>query len=438
MPAAAQEGTGGKAPDPYENLQDWLTPRSAARWIPTASVGFDALLHTYPLAMTDTTETISEAFAAVGLEGRSGRVGPHRWRLQAGFSFGNELFRENLKAQWKYLDERRVTRWRLDGDLAGRQYQEDTGYSLASNNLEGRLTARAVPWVTQDHLLELRLDTGLMEYSNPSALEVRHRDAGAGVQYGSRLLAATPWRVAYRFAGRAYPDSAVIDRHTHSLEGDLEWRDPAGLTLHLYHATRRRLIRDEGLKPSAWMHWSDVSAQMPAGVGDVYLDVQSEIWRYDEESAVYLDSWQLDGVLGYRWGDLMRAGWRLGLAVENLAAGDSPETYTQLGLRGGVESYGTDLNGSLQVEYGRRHYHQTGGWDLLNDFSNDGSTGDLEFTYSDFHYFEIWLMGGWTISKNLRLDLMASYEPESHTEQDDDVSLGYASVRLVWHPRSWP
>lgn len=437
-PAAAQEGTGETAPDPLDDFQDWLAPRSETRWTPTVSAGFDALLHTYPLATTDTTETISESFAAVGLEGRSGRSGSRRWRLLGEFSVGSELFRESLEAQWRYLDRRRIARWRLDADFEGRQYREGTGYSLSSDHLEGDLTARAVPWVTGDHLLEMRLDAGFMDYSAPSALEVSHREGGAGLQYGSRLLAEIPWRVGYRYTGRAYPDSARIDRRTHSMEGDLEWRGLDGQVLRLYHSSRRRLIRDEEVKPSAWMHWSDLSAQVPAGTGDVYLDLQSEIWDYDEDSTVYLDSWRLDGVLGFRWGDLMRAGWRLGLAAEHLAAGDSPETYTQLGMRGGVESYGASLNGSIQVEYGRRHYHQGGGVDGQGGYGGDAGFEDLDLTYSDFHYFEIWLMGGWNISETLRLDVMASYEPESHTEQDDDVSLGYASLRLVWRPSSRP
>ncbi len=433
MPAAAQEGTGESTPDPLEAFANSLAPRNDVRWAPSFSAGFDALLHTYPLATTDTTETISESFVAASLEGRSGRSGPHRWRLRGELSAGSELFRQELSGQWKYRDPREVTRWWVDADLRGRQYRAGTEYSLSSDNLEGDLAARFTPWAGDDHQVELRADGGFLEYGTPSSLEVSHRERGLGVQLGSRLLADSPWRVGYRFMRRAYPDSAGIDRATHSLEGDLELQDLEGRTLRLYHRTSRREIRNEDLKPSAWTHWSDLAAKVPAGVGSVYLDLQSEVWSYDEESAVYLDSWLLDGVLGYQWGDLMSAGWRLGLAAEHLAAGDSPETYTQLGLRAGLESYGASLNGSVQVEYGRRIYAQENQQEAWPAFPGD-DFADLDLTYSDFQYFEIWVMGGWNIHPRLRLDIMASYEPESHTETEDDTSLGYASLRLVYSP----
>ena len=36
--------------------------------------------------------------------------------------------------------------------------------------------------------------------------------------------------------------------------------------------------------------------------------------------------------------------------------------------------------------------------------------------------------------RHFSLDVMANYEPERHTEQQDDSALGFASVRLVWKP----
>jgi len=54
--------------------------------------------------------------------------------------------------------------------------------------------------------------------------------------------------------------------------------------------------------------------------------------------------------------------------------------------------------------------------------------------YSDFNYWKIWIMANWSINKNFSLDLLANYEPENHTENSDDSSLGFGSLRLVWRP----
>ena len=124
--------------------------------------------------------------------------------------------------------------------------------------------------------------------------------------------------------------------------------------------------------------------------------------------------------------------WKLGLAAENLFAKDSPEAYFELGIQAGAETYGSTLSGSATVEFGRRSYR-------LDQVTLDpGLTDqvitdeDIASTYSDFNYWEIWLMGSWRIGSDLSLDLLATYEPEKHTEQDDDTTLGFASLRLVW------
>lgn len=432
MPAAGQEGPSSEPDDPLADFEALFRQEERTRWTPSLSTGFDALLHTYPLATSDTTETITETFVAVGLEGRSARGGRHQWRVRGEVSAGSELYRQRLEAGWKWRDGSRRTRLRLDADLQGRQYRAGTGYSLSSDNAEGDLTARLVPWLGRDRQLEIRADAGLAEYSEPSTLEARHRETGAGLQLGSRLLAEAPWRLGYRYMRRLYPDSTGIDRHTHALEGEVDLQDDSARSLRLFHRSGRRLIRDESLKPSAWTHWTDMGARVPVAAGDIYVDLQSEIWSYDQPTDVYLDSWRLDGVLGYHRGDLLRAGWRAGLAWERFDAGDSPETYTQVGLLAGLESYGHRLGGSVQLEYGRRHYTQ--GAESTTATAIADYLEDIDLTYSDFHYVEIWIMAGWTIDSHFRLDVMASYEPESHTEKDDDTSLGYASLRLVWRP----
>ncbi len=401
-----------------------------SEWSPVFSAGYDALMHSYPLATTDTTETISEYVLTAGIEGRSPRKATHKWRLRAEAAVGSELYRQLLEAQYKYHDNNRQVRWRMDGRFYGRQYKDATEYSLSSDNIEGRFDLRAYPWIASRSKLELRGWSSATDFRNPSSLEVDTRDLGAGAFLRSSHLGDKMWSVGYRYSKRSYPDTVEINRKIHRIEGDLDFHDENGQGLRLFHKSGRRLIKDETVRPSAWAHWTDFNGLVSAGNGFVFLDVQNEIWQYDEETSVYFDSWRIESALGYRWGDVLKANWQLGLAGERLDAGSSPETYTQFGFRSGVESYASDVSGSLMVEVGRRIYSQ-------NSTSTSGDVFDDDYLtsfYSDFNYWEIWLMANWHINKNFSLDLLANYEPESHTESDDDSSIGFASLRLVWRP----
>jgi len=113
------------------------------------------------------------------------------------------------------------------------------------------------------------------------------------------------------------------------------------------------------------------------------------------------------------------------LTVDHLDAGDSPETYTQVGLRGSLESYAFPFTGIIALEYGQRWYS-----DPLVDLDAD----DIVLAYTNFSYFEVWIMATWAMSEHLSFDLIVNYQPENHTEQDDDIALGFGTARLVWRP----
>ena len=415
----------------------WGATGSGARaaqspWSWDLTAGFDSYLHNYALATTDTTETLSELFFQAGFEGRSAATATHRWRLRAEAGAGTELFRERLFAERRWLGQDRIERARVTGSFWGRQYRETTDYTRSSDNWEGQLEGRLSPLVGRVARLELRGWAGRLDYRTPSTLEVAHNDAGAGVFVRSVALGRTIWGLGVRGGQRTYPDSTAIDRDTWSLEGDYDHQGEQGSGLRVYQKSERRLVRDQSVRPSAWTHWTDFAGSLGAGPGQVRLDLQAESWQYDYETDVYFNSTRLDGSLAYRWGDILAATWQVGLAGEHLAAGDSPETYSQLGLRGGVESYGSEVSGSLTVEYGRRVYAQ--GAVSLDPLGTDPALLDTVLLYSDFNYWKIWLLGSWHLSRTWDVDLMANYEPESHTEQSDDSALGFASLRLRWRP----
>jgi len=411
---------------------DFTDPNPHQTWSWDLTSGFDSYLHSYALATEDTTETLAEFVLQARLAGRSARPTRHRWQVRAEASTGTELFRQRFAGDYRLLGEDKIERLRILGNLWGRQYRDNTDYSRSSDNWEGRLEGRMAPWVGQRLKLELRGWTGAIDYRTPSTLEVDQRDLGGGVFVRSTKLGTTMWGLGTRLGQRTYADSTAIDRDSWSLEGDLDHQDLRGQGLRVYHKSQRRVIRDETVRPSAWTHWTDFSGTLVAGRGHLYLDLQGEAWQYDEETDVYFNSVRIGGICGYRWGDILAATWKIGLAAERLAAGDLPESYAQIGLRAGVEAYGADLGGSLTLEYGRRNY--AAGNAALDDAALDATLLDAFNLYSDFAYWKIWLMGSWRLSPHFDLDIMANYEPESHTEQTDDSALGFGSLRLRWRP----
>ncbi len=112
------------------------------------------------------------------------------------------------------------------------------------------------------------------------------------------------------------------------------------------------------------------------------------------------------------------------LAIANNGAMREGEFSTRLGFPGWPSLAESIMVGEQQDE------------DRL-DIEGDSDDGSLNTTinlYSDFNYWQIWAMGSWFLGNHFSLDVMASYEPESHTEQSDDSALGFASLRLTWRP----
>jgi hypothetical protein len=421
---------------------DWsFSAPDVARWNVAVTTGFDAFVHAYPLATSDTTETIAEYVAQLGLEGHSSRQGRHRWNLRAETSMGTQLYRERIEAAYRLMDKERATRLRLNGSLRGRQYRRETEYILSSDNLEGRLDVRTYPLVRSGFGLEARGWSLFQKYTTPSALEVDHREQGIGTMARSRGLGRHLWSVRTLWSARSYPDSTRINRTTASLEADYELMSWADAAFSLHHRSDRRLIEDESVRPSAWIHWTDLDSAVPAGPGRVFCDLRSEIWSYDQEMSAYFDSWRIEGHSGFGWGEILGTRWRLGLTGERLEAGDSPETYSQFGLRGGVEAFDRDISGSLSVELGQRLYDEVADASSVTQSITDSlgpslaaADDEFLFNYSDFSYWEIWLMAAWQINDHFSLDLLANYEPERHTKSIDDSALGFGSLRVTWRP----
>lgn len=389
--------------------------------------GYETYLHTYHLATDDTTETVAEFNVSLEYEARSARRTAHQWHARAEVAAGSQLVRELIDLGYRWRPDNAAPRLRADLQWTGRQYHEGSDFALSSDlqDLLGEL--RLYPYRDRRVTADVRLRGRRLDYRRPSILEQDQRDLGVGAFLSAADGATSAWRVGARRTDRSYPDSASIDRRMVAVEGDLDHSGERG-DLWLYHRSERRRVADPDVRPSAWLHWSEARLAVPAGGGSLVANLGSEVWQYERETTVWFDSWRGDVELGYRWGDLLSSQQHALVTVQNLAAGDSPEAYTQVGVRGSVEAYGRAISGMASLELGRRWYRQGAATTDADPF------GDLVLSYSDFTYLELWLMATWHLGRHLSLELTASYQPERHTETDDNTVLGYGSLRLSWRP----
>jgi hypothetical protein len=393
-----------------------------ARWSFPVSAGYDLYVHDYFLAESDTIEVIQELNVAASAYGASAFGARHRWFLRAGLSGGTELYRESLDTGMRLRTSGGREWLRTDLLWLARQFRNDSEYSLSSDNHEGRLLTAVSPWSSEHVAVELRARGRNVHYATPSTLEVDYTDGSAGLYLRSPGRGFRTWNLGGQYTARNYPDSTEINREGFTLEGDYD-HGSLYREFRVFHRSERRRIADETARPSAWFHWSELETAQPVDPGWVILRGSSEIWDYDVAQGAWYDSWLLGGQAGYRWGDPLRSRWEILLTGENLDAGDEPETYSQLGLQIGTEAMSARFSGSVSVEIGQRWYR-----DAIN------STDAFVLQYSDYAFLALWLMGNWTISEHFSVDLTANFEPENHTEQDDNLALGFGSLRLVWRP----
>lgn len=390
-------------------------------WHWDAAVGYDSFTHSYALASVDTSETVSESRLQLGWEGRSSPGARDAWRLRLEGSAGSELWRQRLEADWRRRDRRGATRLRTALRLGAQQYRPGTDYSQSSDVADGRFDAQGVFAEGATREAFALGWASAVDYARPSPLEQDQREVGAGVGLRARGDGDTFWQVSARHAARAYPDSAVIDRHSWSTE--VEWSRPLGVsgTLRVYERSERRLAADPATRPDAWLHWLDLGAHVSTGATDLVGEMQVERWNYASADGIHVDSWRFTGLAGVRRGDVLVAQWLLGLAGERFDSADEAESYVQIGLRAGVESYGSRLSGTCTVEHGRRDYAQV-------------TAGTTTPDWTDFDYWRLWLLADYRLTDSLALAAIGTWEPESHDAADDDITLSFASLRLVWRP----
>lgn len=398
------------------------TVRAEADWDFPLSAGYDLYVHDYYLAETDTTEVIQELNFTAAMNGASGFGARQQWYLRAGLSGGTELYRESLDTGLRLRTEARHEWLRTDLLWLARQFREDSEYSLSSDNHEGRLLATLSPWTNEHVAVDLRGRGRYVEYADPSPLELSYTEGTAGLYLRSANGNFRNWSLGGAVLSRDYPDSAAIDREGYLFEGDYD-HGSLDREFRIFHRSERRNIRDETSRPSAWFHWTDLTAATPVNHGDVVVRAATEIWDYDQAQGAWYDSWLVDAKAGYRWGDILASRFELLATIERLDAGQEPETYWQSGVQFGAETLSERFSASASIELGRRWYR-----DEIQ------TTDFFVLEYSDYNFLAFWLMANWRLDEHFSIDATANFEPESHTEQDDNITLGFGSLRLVYRP----
>jgi len=406
-------------------LGDDPVPASFA-WSGNLATGYDAYVQTYSLALEDTTESVEEFEVTLSAEGATQGDADHRWRVAPRLSVGSERTRQQLDLGWIWQPDDGPRRLDAVGEFRATQYHGTTDYSLSSDFSEGRGRLR---W----HLSpagrlggEARVESRVLRYADPSELQVNRNDVEAVAALVSGRDASDRWRLGVRAGHRAHPDTASIDRTTLGLDAETERFSLEGVSWRATLRSERRSVRDESARPSLWAHWATLDGSTLLSLTlEAVLELQFDIWNYDISRDAYQDQGRWTGLAGVRAQAIEGPGWSLGLTWESLESDEADETYRQFGLRGGLEHYGATVSGTLTLEVGRRDYEEA-------MVESDISDVLLDPLFTDFTYTEVWLSGSWQLDERLGFDALASWLPESHSDDEDDQSLGFASLRLVY------
>jgi hypothetical protein len=375
-------------------------------WNNTLSAGYDSYKQSWSLSENDTTETISEYELVFYATGKTKGKQRHNFQIRPTLSFGTEILQTDLDASWRFKPNYRKTTASVNASLQRNMFRKASEYSSDSQNMELRALYRI-------SLFELRAKIKSLNYSNTSQLEQSYQDAQTGLYIHSNLLADKLWKFGTTVGSRAYPDSSEVNRKTYGWDVEFDNGALFGPAVRLSSQGERRNFNSD-VRSSSWVVWNSAEISVPKGDNQFVLEIENDIWLYDIETSVWSNQVRVEGELYLQRINFDKPGWQFGFTTENLSSNEgSQESYFQSGVKIGVEHFGKrlTLNGTLEV--GKREY------------------GVIDL-YTDFNYYEIWLMSTLKLSKKFYLDAMLNYVPENHSNEIDDQSLGFGSFQLVY------
>jgi hypothetical protein len=371
-------------------------------------------------AFRDTTDVFTEYRGAVEL---GLRHDSEAWRVdaRARASAGTDLVREDLGLDLRWRPDTAHT-LDLDLDLQGRQFRDDSDFSLNSDTFEGRARAHWRRRLGETWRVGVRTRQELLRYEERSIYELDSQRSELSLTADLRS-GWSDWLALELGAGRrGVRDSSAIayDRVFGRLDGSLELDDRVQVSLH--HSFERRVYDDEQVRSPFWD--LVVEPELRLRLGDaIELRWHSPLeWlQYDTGTTVYFDSFLgRSGLMlagqrgGFEWGFEPRWSWLQ-------SPSEVEDEYVQPSFLVRVDWFGSERWWfSLSEEVGHRDYR---------DPPEDGLN-----LYSDYTFLRTTFLGSFRLTENLSLEGFLSDEPESHRSDADDarLTLVTASIRWTW------
>jgi hypothetical protein len=241
-----------------------------------------------------------------------------------------------------------------------------------------------------------------------------------GVDHAPLFGAA--WRVGYRGAARAFPDSSERDHLEHGWEG--HWRrdfDGGAFLLLDTDGARRVTLRPAPTSRDRFWHGeAAVEAGIrPAAALSWQVRLAAEMLRYDAQDDTSFYDYQ---ILGGRCGPrLERGAWSLGGGPRGEALRsprDPGEQYRELGGWLEVELLRAGAWWSVSPAAGWRDYSEA-------DFAD---TTRIPSLHSSYAFYELSVLADHALSEAVRVRLFASARLESHIDRAQDARSLYFSL----------
>ncbi len=368
-------------------------------------------------SLRDTTDVFTDGRGLIEL-GLVQEQGVHRYEIKGRFSGGTDLLRESAVLRYRSRPATGRNRLDLEFDVEGRQFRDDSSFSLSSDNLyfDGKTRWRHA--VSESVNIGAKLRGEMYRYDRRSDFEYDQNRWSASATANLRR----GWNLSLDLeaggGARSAPDTTEIDYDRAFVRGDLYWSLGSGLQLGLYSAMERRIYRDESVRTPYW-DWV-TEPDLSFAFKDEWtlrLSAPQEWLLYDQDDVVYYDMWlgRAGLELARRWGML-----ELGLESRWSWLKSPFDTEDEYGQPSGVLRVDWFSTGrlwfSLSEEIGRRHYEQP-------------PDGSLEL-YSDYTFFRTTLLASYRIHEHLVLDGFLSDEPETHRRDEDDSRLTLFTLAL--------
>jgi hypothetical protein len=371
--------------------------------------------------LVDTPEHRSAAVISAVLAGTRGDRAA-QYRLQGDAVVGNLLQRGSLWLAWRGAPGLSWA-WSLDPRV---EYRRDRTLGRDLEEWRARVGARLRRAFGDDFThAELGARGDLLRTGGVDIFLLDRQTGSLALALDHFGLVGDEWRLAYRLAGRVFPDSSERDHLEHVWEGrrKVVWD---GRWLSLDATGTRRVTVDEvaSSRDNFWNGAATLEARAEiAGPWSLGARAEGELTRYDlEDSTLFFDYEVVRGQLGLRHERGVRWSVAAGPRFETLMARLNPgERYREFGGVLEIEFLGTGSWWSVTPAAGWRDYDRV-----------PAAGAGTPALHSSFAYYEIGGIADQTLAGALRLRALVAVRWERHLDPTQDARSLLVSSELLW------